>query len=41
MVPTLGLWRERKTDLPRSYSSILREFGWVSMEVEVKWRRLK
>jgi hypothetical protein len=39
--PGLVPWRKRKTDLPKLYSSILREFGCVSTEVQVKRRRLK
>jgi hypothetical protein len=41
LVQTLGLWRKKETDLPRSYSSILREYGCVSMEATLKERRLK
>ena len=41
LVQTLGLWRNKKTDVPRSYSSILEEYGCVSMEAMLKFRRLK
>jgi hypothetical protein len=38
---TLGLWRKKGTVRQRSYSSILKEYGCVSMEATLKWRRLK
>jgi hypothetical protein len=38
---TLGLWKKKETDRPRSYSSILKEYDCVSMEATLKWRRLK
>jgi hypothetical protein len=42
LLQTLGLWKKKKeTDRPRSYHSILKEYGCVSMEVTLKWRRLK
>ena len=41
LTQTLGLWRKKKTDLPRSYSSILKGYGLWSMETEVRLRRLK
>jgi hypothetical protein len=41
LVQTLGLWRTRKTNLPPSYSSILKKYGLMSMEATVKYRRLK
>jgi hypothetical protein len=40
LLHTLGLRnKKRKTDLPRSYAGILKEYGLWSMEAEVKWRR--
>jgi hypothetical protein len=41
LTQTLGLWRKKKTDLPRSYGSILKEYGLCSMETELRMRRLK
>jgi hypothetical protein len=41
LTQTLGLWREKKTDRPRSYASILKEYGLWSLETELKMRRLK
>jgi hypothetical protein len=41
LIQTLGLWKKKETDRPRSYSSILKEYDCVSMEATLKWRRLK
>jgi hypothetical protein len=41
LIQTLGLWKKKETDRPRSYSSILKEYNCVSMEATLKWRRLK
>jgi hypothetical protein len=41
LIQTLGLYnKQRKTDVPRSYASVLKEYILWPMEAEVKWRHL-